>query len=336
MDFWDLVKVMWRRWYVTAPMLLLTAAAASWMITTIGPEYQATGYVTVLPPQMQRQAEAGQVSLVNPWNQEALADAARIRLEGKRLHDELAAEGRSAEWAVEITGLLPVIGIEVVAGTPQEALDTMHLLQGVVEEEVQARQAELGLNEGELYTTERYDEGESVETTGSRLRRALVAVLGAGLILTTGTVVAFDAVLRWRQNRTGQLPTATSPAAPATPLRRRYMYGTGSPIPPVRTTGNGASTGQPAIPELAAAREPNRGSFPIKLHLPTELESTAPISRAGSKPAESKQEPAAPKPVPEDSTIVLPLAKFPWAGRWNGDRAKGDQSSGSGTGASKP
>lgn len=336
MDFWDLVKVMWRRWYVTAPMLLLTAAAAGWLSITVGPEYQATGYVTVVPPKVLRQAEAGQASRINPWNEEALADAARIRLEGKRLHDEVAAKGHSAEWAVEISGRLPVIGIEVVAATPAEALDTMHTLQGVVEEEVQDRQAELGLGDGELFTTVRYDAGESINTTASRLRRALVAVLGAGLILTTGVVLAFDAIVRWRQNRLGQLPPAAAPAAqsagPTAPLRRRYMYGTGSPIPSVRTTGNGAPRSSPATAaDGAGRRESNPASFPIKVQLPAAVEPAAATSQPGSKP-----EAPARKPVPEDSTIVLPLAKYPWAGRPNGDRAEGDQGRGSDTEANQP
>jgi hypothetical protein len=320
MDFWDLVKVMWRRWYVTAPMLLLTAAAAGWISISVGPEYQAKGYVTVVPPAIQRQAEAGQVSRINPWNEEALADAARIRLEGKQLHDELYLEGHRAEWAVEITGRLPVIGIEVVAGTPGQAVETMHTLQGVVEEEVQARQAELSLPDGEQFSTVRYDQGESVDTTASRLRRALVAVLGAGLILATGTVVAFDAAARWRQNRSGQ----PQPAAPAEEPRRRYTYGTGSPVPSVRT-GNGAAVSSPAIPE-----------FLVPVPLPADLEPTAAISLAAKASHTVPEGEAAPKTVPEDSTIVLPLAKFPWAGRRNGDRAEDDESHRSGAEASKP
>jgi hypothetical protein len=317
MDFWDLVKVMWRRWYVTAPMLLLTALAAGYIANTVGPQYQATGHVTVVPPLVQRQAPAGEVSRVNPWNEEALADAARIRLEGKSLHDELFAAGHSGEWAVEITGRLPVITIEVVAGTPDQALTTMHMLQGVVEEEVHARQAELNLQEGEEYTTVRYDQGESIETTNSRLRRALVAVLGAGLILTTGVVIAYDAIARWRRSR--------SPAAKAEEPRRRYMYG-GLP------NGANGANGRSGATEFP---------LPVKLH--AEPAGSSPISPApaSSKPVSSKPVSTAPAttehtqklPVgeltqklpnpngaPEESTIILPLANVPWAGqKKNGD-----------------
>jgi hypothetical protein len=304
MDFWDLVKVMWRRWYVTAPMLLLTAAAAGYIANTVGPQYQATGHVTVVPPAVQRQAEPGVVSRVNPWNEEALADAARIRLEGKPLEDELAAAGHGGEWAVQITGRLPVITIEVVAATPEEALSTMHLLQAVVEEEVAGRQSDLRLDVDEEFTTVRYDQGESIETTSSRLRRALIAVLGAGVILTTGVVIAFDAVARWRRSR--------SPSAKAEEPRRRYNYGQ-----PANSNGS----------------RPAEFPLPVKLPEPT---SSAPVSPAPSAmptspiPAtehtqklpvsELTQKLPTPATPPEESTIILPLANVPWAGqKKNGD-----------------
>jgi hypothetical protein len=308
MDFWDLVKVMWRRWYVTAPMLLLTAGAAGWIATSVGPEYQATGHVTVVPPAVQRQPESGQASRVNPWNEEALADAARIRLEGKPLRDELAAAGHSGQWAVEITGRLPVISIEVVASTPEQALSTMHMLQAVVEEEVHGRQAELNLEEGAEYTTVRYDQGESIETTNSRLRRALVAVLGAGMILTTGVVIGFDAVARWRRSR--------SPAAKAEEPRRRYLY---SNLP---AGANGRPAPEFPLPVKLPAGVEHSAVAPVS---PAPAASSAPVMHAGEHTqrlpvGELTQKLPTPPGPPEESTIILPLANVPWAGqKKNGD-----------------
>ncbi|HEY8472292.1 MAG TPA: Wzz/FepE/Etk N-terminal domain-containing protein [Natronosporangium sp.] len=344
MDFWDLVKVLWRRWYVTAPMLLLTAIAAGYIATTVGPEYQATGYVTVVPPGVQRQVEAGQITRVNPWNEEALADAARIRLEGKPLHDQLAASGTTAEWAVEITGRQPVLAIEVVAETPAEALETMHLLQGVVEEEVQARQAELDVEPGELFTTVRYDQGESVETTASKLRRALVAVLGAGLIATTGTVVALDAILRWRQNRLNPAGASQPPATAASPPRRRYTF---APIPPVHTTGNGGGARSSVIPAFPVRiQRPPITPAPAGSADPDDPPKDRPVNdgfavaehRSGNDGFDASDHRPANDgfAVPEDSTIVLPLAKFPWAGRPNDDGADGDQPHRPGAEANQP
>jgi capsular polysaccharide biosynthesis protein len=338
MDFWDLVKLMWRRWYVTVPMLLVTALAAGWIVVTVGPEYQATGYVTVVPPAVQRQPESGQTTQVNPWNEEALADAASIRLQGKTLRDEMAAAGYEAKWSVEITGRLPVINMEVVAPTAEQAIDTMHALQEVVEQEVAERQSEYNVSDGEHFTTVRYDQGESVETTASRLRRTLVAVVAAGLIFTVAAVAAFDAVARWRRSRRGSQPQ-TSFRLPTLPLaaaaepasddgpRRRYAFG---------------GSGRAAPANGSAAVPSGNGDRPIPQ--PTEPTSPAPVSVSGSASVGSASVGSAsgsasvgsasgsasvgsasvgesPLPVPDDSTVVLPLSNVPWAGRGkNGGR----------------
>jgi hypothetical protein len=204
----------------------------------------------------------------------------------------------------------------VVAATPEQALDTMHRLQATVEEEVEGRQEELALEDGEEFTSVRYDQGESIETTSSRLRRALVAVLAAGLILTTGAVIAFDAIARWRRSRS---PAAQAEAGEP---RRRYMYG-----------GLPASTnGRSSAPEFGEARKPNQESWPLPVKLP-EPTSPAPVSPAPATdhvPANEQTQKLAigeltqklPSPAgpPEESTIILPLANVPWAGqKKNGD-----------------
>lgn len=132
MDFWDVAKLIWRHWYVSAPMLLITAAAATWVGYNVGPDYQATGHVAVLPPVVHREG-TGQLVRVNPWSEESLADAAAIRLQGKPLKDEFLAAGAKAEWTVEVTGRLPVIRLEVVTDTPEHAREAIRKLLDVVD-----------------------------------------------------------------------------------------------------------------------------------------------------------------------------------------------------------
>ena len=122
MDLWDLTKVMFRRWYLTAPMVLATIVATFWITTTTGPDYEASGHVAVIPPEVQRVAEAGEMLRVSPWNEEALAHAAQIRLEAKRLQEDLQEQGYHGEWSVEVSGRLPVVSIAVVAPTAEQAV----------------------------------------------------------------------------------------------------------------------------------------------------------------------------------------------------------------------
>ncbi len=216
MDLWDLTKVMFRRWYLTAPMVLATIVATFWITTTTGPDYEASGHVAVIPPEVQRVAEAGEMLRVSPWNEEALAHAAQIRLEAKRLQEDLQEQGYHGEWSVEVSGRLPVVSIAVVAPTAEQAVDTLHRLQAVVDDEVRIRQEEYAVPAREQIRTVRYDSGESVDTSASGLRRALVAALGAGGILTIAVVTAFDAIARLRQRRREQSVHAIEPRSSAT------------------------------------------------------------------------------------------------------------------------
>lgn len=259
MDLWDLTKVMVRRWYVTAPMALATVAAAAWITATAGADYEATGHVAVIPAEVQRVATAGEPVRVSPWNEEALAEAARFHLEAKSLRDEVAEAGYTGEWTVQITGRLPVITLEVVAPTAEQAVETLHRLQEVIDEEVTSLQEELAVSEPERIRTVRYDTGESVDVTMAGVRRALVAVLGAGAVLTMVVVIAFDAIARGRRYRrdeaAGQLSRVPSGALSV----RRTPTRVPPPVPAIGVAA-GLTGPLPPIPDTTTTREANGGS----------------------------------------------------------------------------
>lgn len=96
MDFADVAKLLWRRWYLTAPLLLLTVVAMVWMALVVKPDYKASGNVTLIPPTEATQAAIGTTQEVNPWEPSALAEATLIRLQSKALADSLAEQGYQA------------------------------------------------------------------------------------------------------------------------------------------------------------------------------------------------------------------------------------------------
>src|SRR5690606_26126164 len=217
MDLWDLTKVMFRRWYLTLPLIAVTAAAAVWTVQVRGPDYEATGHVAVLPPTVQRVAAPGETTLrVSPWTQQALAEAARIRLEGGRLRDTLAREGYRGEWTVEVTGEVPVITLVVIAPSAQSARATLHRLEDEIDREVESLQGAYGVPPAERIQSVRYEAGESVSTSASSLRRAVVAAVAAGLGLTVPGAGARDGLLR-RRRRRREYATAAVAAVVATP-----------------------------------------------------------------------------------------------------------------------
>jgi hypothetical protein len=68
--------------------------------------------------------------------------------------------------------------------------------------------------------TRRLDTGNNLEETGGKVKRALVAVVGAGGLITAGLTIAFDALMRRRGRKTArsaeadEVPVASVPAGP--------------------------------------------------------------------------------------------------------------------------
>lgn len=289
MDFWDVAKLMWRRWAVTVPALLITVAATVWVAVTVEPDYQVTGHIAVVGPSIQRSAGGETVTRVNPWSSEALADAAAIRLQGKALADQLAAEGFGGSWEAGVTGRLPVIRVEVVAERPEYAQATLERLRAIIDDEVAGLQAQHNVPPEEQITTVSYDGGESVEAVTGKVKRAIMVVCAAGLILTTGLVVAVDALARRRQAK------VAAPTGGPTPrfdgARPRYQFG-----------GPAAASG---------AAAPSSGSAPMAGRSNGhDSEPTSVLEPPPARPDYSSR-PTSPAPAPpigDDSTIVLPLS----------------------------
>jgi capsular polysaccharide biosynthesis protein len=289
MDFWDVAKLIWRRWYVAIPLLLLTIAGAVWTSATVAPDYRVTGHIAVVGPAIQRADTGAEVTRVNPWSSEALADAAAIRLQGQALADAMSAEGYRGEWSALVTGRLPVIRVEVVAERPEQAQATMQRLRDAIEQEVRSRQAEYNVVREEQISTVSYDGGETVEPVTGKVKRALIVVVAAGLILTVGIVVAFDAIARRRRARTDEVSSQAPVAGP----QGRYTYGVDRPAAtpvadPVPVNGG------------RSARPPAREQFPV--HVEFAEPPTVPVRPAVVVPS------PAPDAPEEDSTIVLPLS----------------------------
>lgn len=324
MDFWDVAKLMWRRWYVTVPALLLTLAGAIWTGLTVDPDYQVTGHVALVGPAVQRTEGENTVTRINPWSGEALADAATIRLQGKALADLLKAEGYTGEWSALVAGRLPVIRLEVIAERPEQAQATLQRLREVIELEVRDRQAQYNVPPEEQVTTVDYDGGETVEAVTGKVKRALIVVVGAGLILTTGSVIAYDAITRRRRGPDAPAGPAevTAGADDAEPPRARYRYATAAGAATAPVAGpppNGAHAPAPVArtarpvqvryadhpydePDYSNQEYANQAyDQPYREPATADRSTGWPVSPA----APSGQPPSRP---PDDTTVVLPLS----------------------------
>lgn len=306
MDLWDVVKLMARRWYVAAPMLLVTLVAALWVTAVVKPDYEATTNVTLLPPTVRNDSPTSRQQTVNPWDTESLTVATLTFLNSKRLHDQMAADGFSEVWAADTDiRFRTLIIIKVTASGADKAQATAKKLQELVTAEVARQQERYNLKPGEEITTIPFDNGDNLETKTSKAKRALIVVVGVGFILTVAFTVGLDALLRWRAGRR-RLPGRGAPAqldgptVPVTNSALRRALATPASAPPRvvdRTDDSSEETRAIILTSVKAQRQPENA----------QLEDVG---------------------VQEDATIVLPLSNTPWMGKGKGkgaDSKSGDK-----------
>jgi hypothetical protein len=321
MDLWDVTKLLARRWFIAVPLLLVTFGIALWIGLTTDPDYKATSHVTLLPPTVRRDPQAGTAQNVNPWTVETLTAAVLTRLNSKAQHDALEAEGLSPIWETD-TDLRfhELISIEVTAHDEETARATTRRLQAIATEEVTRQQDRYNLKQGEEITTIPFDTGENVEPSRSKVLRAMVVVVGVGGILTVATVIALDALLRLRSRRRtasgrarpGQLlvgQRTDKPTAPAT----RVVEPTPAPSPPISVPIAVRTMSQPT----SSKGKPPANGMNGNGDETTVIATPGTVRNGVTRPVDQSTKPAEPPKVDrpvveEDATIVLPLSNAPW------------------------
>jgi capsular polysaccharide biosynthesis protein len=334
MDLWDVAKLMGRRWYVALPMLLLTAAATWWTVSTVKPDYTATTNVTLLPPTLRNDAPTATARKVNPWDTESLTIATLTYLNSKRLHDQMKAEGFAHVWQADTDlRFSSLIVIKVTAEGREQAQRSARELQQRVTREVARQQAKYPLKPGEQITTNPFDNGDNVETATSKVKRALIVVIGIGMILTIAMTVGLDAILRWRSARRAHgsvavarqgRATAAEPPKPIAPI----TVGTLNGSPVTKTVADPSNEETRRIPQsvyrsvLREAGEEKPTTVITKPGGPSPA-----TSKAGPKSPPKAAPKATPEPAakavpneehvtaPEEATLVLPLSNMPWLPR---------------------
>ncbi|GAA1376008.1 hypothetical protein [Catellatospora chokoriensis] len=213
MDFWDLTKLLVRRWRVAVPMVLLTLGLTVFTFIIVKPDYVALSYVQLVPPAARTRVGQPGPEQRNPWlNQglQTLGNAAVISVIDQSLRDDLKKRGFSDSYTVEMFGSSTMITIEVVGDTKAQANDTAAQIVSKIEQSVQTLQTAYGVGATDLITARRLDPGTNADAANSNVKRAIIAVAAAGLMLSAGVTVAVDAVLRTRARRRNRAPGTTT------------------------------------------------------------------------------------------------------------------------------
>jgi capsular polysaccharide biosynthesis protein len=321
-DFWDLTKLLARRWVIVLPMLAVSALLAVLTVGQVKPDYVATAYVQLVPPVLE-QTKPNQATpdQRNPWlglGLQTIGNAAVVTVQDKSVVDGLKAAGLSETFTLTMATQSPLVTFEIVGQTAQQARQTAEQLVARFTQSVATLQSAYGVSPADSITARRLDLGTNVVMSSSKVKRALVAVVGAGILMTAGVTVGVDAWLRRRRRRDdlgGQAGAPETPSLPPAPVSSWVLPATSASGVASRPRPNGDNRMEV---ELAATAIPV-GNGPVAGGVNGKdggmaglnAEKTQPISpyllrsmEAAAQMREAEQV----RPVPSDATIVLPVS----------------------------
>ncbi len=341
-DFWELTKLLFRRWYFSVPMLLLSVAATLFAGASVKPDYDAKLHLQLIPPLSATDAPGVKTQPRNPWVElgiESIGNAAIIAVGDKAVLDNLVKDGYTDNIVVTMDNRTPVITVEAIGSSPKQATESAHAMAKIVDQNVLSLQKAYGAPQGQLITTRSLDTGDNVEKVTSKVKRALAVIGGVGLLLTSAVTIGLDALLRGRARRralaadversSDKATTSGSAPASAETVTRRIKTTSasgraGSAATVYRSAGS--QEGEQSAPESTEATQPVPGprrangneSAAERLVAPAESDAEErPRHRSANEEAAAERALA-----DDDATIVLPLPHKDWAAQGGGGKRR--------------
>ena len=282
MDLWDITRIPWRRWNFALPLLLATVSMVLVAAQTVTPDYKATGYLQLVPAPSTGQANDPNAHPRphNPWldlGYQALGNAAQLKVADQAVLLDLEKRGFSSSVIITLSDRLPVLGIEAVGSSADQATKTVREVIRLLSQDVAAEQARFNVLKEDTITVLVLSDGTSIEVVTSKLKRVLVVAAGVGLLCTAAGTLGADALLRRRARRRQGLdsgefqPSSRSPmiqngpggftATRHTQSRSRVARFPPTPCrgrPPADMTSGSTASGKLTTPAFALRRSPLR------------------------------------------------------------------------------
>ena len=206
MDFFDLVKLMARWWFVTVPMMILTLVATAALSDRIDPEFTARGSMILAVPSTGADAEDGgtDATVANPLLSingalPTTAYVTALSIGSPQVASILAEEGYSTSYDVAAEARMPIILLETRAPTREMATNTALRLIDLVDNDLQLRQDAADVPGDDRVTADVI----SVAVVGGAdyggRTRMRIVLLGLGLGATVGAVFVLEGLRQRRR-----------------------------------------------------------------------------------------------------------------------------------------
>jgi hypothetical protein len=229
-DFWDMMRLLVRRWKISVPVLLVSLGLTYLPFGAAQPDYIATSYLQLVPPVVQA-AKPGQSNAQrNPWlgqDLSTLGDAAIVTLQDQSVLDQMQAAGMSDSYTLQVgsndpaaetyqTGpTIPMITLEVVAKSRDQAEATSTELIKRFNESIMDLQTAYGVTTADMITAHRLDLGNNIRRSSSNVKRVAVALFAVAILATIALTTAINA---WLSRRLRRPPGGSPLLADAVPV----------------------------------------------------------------------------------------------------------------------
>jgi hypothetical protein len=310
MDLWDLTRLLFRRWYIAVPMLLVSVATVIFAAQTVHPDYSSKGHILLIPaPGVSPDDKDAKSRPPNPWRNlglDALGNATILKVTDQQSLMGLKAQGLTDSVTVLMDNRSPLLVIEAIGRNAKQATATVRKLQSEIVADVEAEQTRYGVVRQDMITTLALTDGSDVTVVTSKVKRVLIVAAGLGLLLTAGGTISVDAIMRRRNVRRGPREGAKGRAE-----------ATGGKAPP---GDDEPENGQTMAIDLAV--QPWRSPVSVEYRLSRKgarhaTDAADSGERAGERVGTGERAGAQERSLEAmpDQTIILPLSVAPWSGR---------------------
>lgn len=211
MDLWEFMKVLFRRWYLTAPLLIAVAAAAVVAGKGVEPAYTASADGVFLEPVVNL---APELRAPNPWLQAGVSTTASAVLGSvvnPNAKSQVVAAGFSGDYSIQMAARTVLFTLYASAPTPDEAVATLDHVVQLMRDDLSEKQTQYDVP-GPQQILIQMSSGTSLVTTREGLSRVLAVVGGLGSVGSVAIVLTVDAVMARRAPRVRRVRRGESDA----------------------------------------------------------------------------------------------------------------------------
>ena len=208
MDFFSIIAVLLRRWYVTIPVFLIGMGLVLRAALGVGAEYRSTASVIFIPASVRIDFDGDDlfVEETNPYlfagSTRTLARSVPITVGSSDFRRDAFDQGLSPNYELELDEAEPIVHILVKGETPEQSSDTLDWVIVQLERVLLDRQGvEPGLTveetEREFARTETLSTIKAIADDSASVK--VMGFLGVSVVLVT--VMAAFAVEGWAERR---------------------------------------------------------------------------------------------------------------------------------------